>query len=668
MRDYAVYFFTLLIGIAVFYIFNAVSTQAAYMSVSERNYDLVELLDTMISTISIFVAIVLGLLIVYASRFLMKRRNNEFALYLMLGMGKGKISVILFLETVLIGLLSLTAGLLSGVALSQLMSAFVASLFEADMTAYRFMVSREAIFKTILYFAVMYLVVMVFNTVNISRCKLIDLMHSGKRSESVRFKNPAVCGIVFVLSGCALSYAYYMVVTKGNMLDRFTFMAMIVIGAVSTFLIFWSAAGFLLNIVQRMKKFYHRGLNTFTFRQIASRINTMILSMTIICLMLFVTICTLASSFSVRNNLNENITKLCPADFEIVYEAEAGYNDIISAYKQHSIPLTEHFKEYVHFHAYEDPELTLAVFLGDYLETVMEQYRFILYETAETIVSLSDYNRLMELYGKEPFSLEEDEFILLCDFTSMRQIRDERLKDMKTLEIMGHDLKPKYRECQDGFVDITSQHINIGIYVVPDSVADETYAAEDYFIGNYAAETKKEKESVEEIVRREFDEFSAAIAADLAAGRIANYHLMFNTKIDIVQASVGLGALFTFLGLYIGIVFLISCGAILALKELSGDVDSIGRYQMLRKLGVEERDIRGSLFAQTGIFFLLPLLLAIVHSVFGMQYANGILSGQLAFGDGEALQSYLTTGGVILVIYGGYFLVTYFSGKEIIKS
>lgn len=161
LRDYAIYFFTLIIGVSVFYVFNAIGGQAAMMEVSKNRGDIIELLTSLLSGVSVFVAGVLGLLIIYASRFLMKRRNKEFALYMMLGMGKGKISAILLMETIIIGIGSLGVGLIVGIGLSQLMSALVANLFEADMTAYKFSVSGEAIVKTILYFAVMYLVVMI---------------------------------------------------------------------------------------------------------------------------------------------------------------------------------------------------------------------------------------------------------------------------------------------------------------------------------------------------------------------------------------------------------------------------------------------------------------------------------------------------------------------------
>lgn len=659
LRDYAVYFFTLIIGVSVFYVFNAIGTQAAYMQVSERQSDIVTLLTQMLSGISIFVSAILGLLIVYASRFLMKRRNKEFALYLTLGMSKGNISAIMLIETIFVGVMSLIVGLICGIGLSQLMSALVANLFEADMAAYKFTLSGEAILKTILCFAVIYFVVMIFNSLMVSRFQLIELLHSDKKSEKIKLKNPVLCVLIFALSAFALGFAYDQVGWNYKDLNQSKLGGCIIIGALSTFLIFWSVSGLLLRILMSMKQVYYKNINSFTFRQLSSKVNTMIFSMTLICLMLFVTICSLSAAFSIRNSMNANLKLLCPADCEITYRPgndgqDGQVTDILSLFQTQGYELTDKFQDYVHFHSYADPAFTFGDFFGDYLDEVTRQFLFLNSKSPEDIVRLSDYNELMKLYKKEPLSLNEDECILLCDFNSMKNLRDEILGNITHFTIMGHTLKSKYQECQDGFIDISSQHLNAGLFIVPDSVIDETYAHEDYLIGNYIANTKEEKHKVD-------DELSAVYKKVIQKDLV----LSINTKSDISEATVGLGAIATFLGLYIGLVFLISCGAILALKELSESVDSIGRYAMLRKIGVEEADISRSLRRQTGLFFLLPLTLAGIHSVFGMKFASYFLE---MFGTEKIGVSVLLTVIIILVIYGGYFLITYFCSKGIIRE
>ncbi len=669
IRDYAVYFFTLIIGVSVFYVFNAINSQTAFLMVSQNTKDIIELLNTMLSGVSYFVSAVLGLLIVYASRFLMKRRNKEFALYLILGMSKGKISAILLTETIIIGIGSLAVGLVLGTGLSQLMSALVANLFEADMVDYKFNISAEAIIKTIIYFGVMYVVVMIFNSVMISKCKLIDLIQSDKKSEKMKLKSPAFCTIIFIVAATALGYAYYRVTTKSEYLSNKILVEMIIVGIISTFLIFWSVSGLLLHIVQTSKSAYFRSLNCFTFRQISSKINTTVMSMTVICLMLFVTICALSSAFSVRNSMNANLNELAPVDFAMdfskKYDGEIYYTDIFEEYEKAGIDPLENVSEYIHLKCYQSNDLTLANFVGeDMLQQLRKSTPFLAAEYPEDIVKLSEYNKLAELYGKEKFSLEKDEYVLICDFKSMKEIRDLALQNGGAIEIFGQKLKPKFTECQDGFIDIGSQHINAGIFIVPDEIIGNYDLGRDYFIGNYNAKNKEEKYAAEERFKENYEKvFDSIYARELADPVNKNWYFAANTRIDIAEATIGLGAMAALLGLYIGMVFLISCGAVLALKELSECADSIDRYDILRKIGAEEKEISRSLFRQTGIFFLLPMLLAAIHSVFGMKFAMFILE---FFGTEKLTESVIFTSAAVLIIYGGYFLITYFCGKAII--
>ncbi len=292
IKDYAIYFFTLILGVAIFYVFNALGSQTVMMDVSSSTEELIELMMTMLSGVSVFVSFILGFLIIYASRFLMKRRNKEFGVYLTLGMSKRKISLILFFETLFIGIISLVVGLGIGIILSQLMSLVVANMFEADLTKFAFVFSSSSCIKTIIYFGIMYLFVMIFNTYSVSKCKLIDLLNGAKTSEKIKLKNPILCIIIFIISCLVLGKAYHLVTVEFLTLQEAeNILVPIVMGCVSTFFIFWSLSGLLLRIARSMKNFYYKGLNSFTLRQFSSKINTTVFSTTIICLMLFITIC-----------------------------------------------------------------------------------------------------------------------------------------------------------------------------------------------------------------------------------------------------------------------------------------------------------------------------------------------------------------------------------------
>jgi putative ABC transport system permease protein len=318
----------------------------------------------------------------------------------------------------------------------------------------------------------------------------------------------------------------------------------------------------------------------------------------------------------------------------------------------------------VHFGLYHDNSFTFADFCGSEIDRITEAYEFLIVDTPEDVIRLSDYNKLMELYGKEQLSLKDDEFILLGSYKYMVGIRNSVLENMDEITVFGETLKSKYNECQDGFIDLAAQSLNAGLFVVPDRVVDGQFATSDYLIGNYAADSKEEKRAIEQAFRAEWSSKIESSFTDLLV-QGTGLKMSINTKIDIASAAISLGAIVTFLGLYIGLVFLIACGAILALKELSESVDSIGRYEMLRKIGAEESDISKSLFRQTGIFFLLPLLLACIHSIFGMKFAMFVLD---TFGTEKMMSSIFTTSILVLLIYGGYFLITYLCSKGIIRD
>lgn len=655
IQDYAVYFFTLVIGVAVFYVFNSIETQTAFLEISTITKEIITLLLSMLSGVSVFVSVVLGLLIVYASRFMMKRRNREFALYLMLGMGKGKISAIIFIETFIIGLISLAAGLVVGIIASQFMSTFAANLFEANMSQYHFAVSGKAILKTIAYFGIMYIAEMLFNGIIVSKCRLIDLMQSGKKSEKLKLKNPVLCVLIFLASSLALAYAYYRVCFNTAQLYEKDMIIMICIGSVSTFFIFWSVSGMLLRIIMSVKKVYYRGLNSFTFRQLSSKVNTMVMSMTIICLMLFVTICTLSSAFSMRNSLNRNINEYCPADFQMKYSSQS--EDYINRLNNEN-QFESYFSDYVTFSQYEDKNATIGAFLGDTLDDVLKEYPSLAVDSVFPVYRISDYNTLMKLYGYNTISLSENKYVLVSNFSGSSAFYNNILKENMPLNINGHKLEPMYQKCQNGFVDISAQPMNDGIIIVPDDTVIGAAESSEYFTGNYDAKTKTEKVKIEQKLISNIKNVADNIENES--------EFSYKTKLERAESATGLGGVVIFLGLYIGLIFLISSGVILALRSLSDAVDSTSRYTMLRKIGAPEKDISKSLFRQTALFFAIPLILAYIHSIFGIKFAmNYVLQ---IFGIDGMAKSVTGSGIIILLIYGGYFLITYLCSKSIVKN
>jgi len=668
MKDYAIYFFTLILGVAIFYVFNSIGSQTAMMTVSKSTSEILELMTPILSGVSVFVSFILAFLIIYASRFLMKRRKKEFGVYMTLGMSKRKISLILFFETLFIGIISLTVGLLAGTVLSQFMSVVVADMFEADMTSFKFVFSESACIKTLIYFGIMYLVVMIFNTFSISKCKLIDLIYGSRKSEAVKLKNPWLCIIIFMVSACALGYSYYAVTEGINevLSTNKRMLAIIAIGSISTFFIFWSLSGLILKIVKSNKKFYYKGLNSFTVRQISSKINTTVFSMTVICLMLFITICVLSSALSMKNSLNRSFESYAPRDVELSKRCDIdedlkdyGYTDeqieglkmsIKEILGKLDFDYQKYFKNIEEYAIYTNNEVNLKSVLGDYYENALSKYSSLIYDQKVELMKLSDYNKLVKSLNLEKISLDDNQYAYVANYEMSVNLENDALKTNPKIVIDGKEYLPRYDKCVDGFYEMAGNKINDGFIVLPDSAFVNSKKTFEFLVADYNGETDKIEEMVNDLINRDY---------------YKNTNLTINTKADIRDSSVGLGAIVTFIGLYLGIIFLISCAAILALKELSESSDNFIRFEMLRKIGVDEKDLNKALFRQIGIFFMFPLLIAIIHSIFGIKFSNYILK---ASGVSFDLNSIIMTAVFIVIIYGGYFIVTYFNSKNIIRE
>jgi putative ABC transport system permease protein len=437
----------------------------------------------------------------------------------------------------------------------------------------------------------------------------------------------------------------------------------IALGCISTFLIFWSLSGLILKIVMHLKKYYYKGLNSFTIRQISSKINTTVFSMTIICLMLFFTICIFSSALSIKNSLSGNLKDLAPVDIQFSKlqeslskeEKENFSKEIIEDYNTtvkdtlQRLDVYKYLKDVVDINIYRLEEITLKDSFGDQIEQIGKDYPTLAYNVREDLVKLSDYNRLAKLYSKKELTLKDNE----SNYKMMAGIRNIALKNNTKLTINSKNYYPKYQKCQDGIIELSGSATNTGVIILPDNALEGIHPYKNVLAANYQADTKEEQENVEDIV-----------------STIINNHfnkdtlLSYNTKIDIYESSIGLGAMVTFVGLYLGIIFLISSAAILALKELSESTDNKERFNMLRKIGTDEKMINKALFNQIAVFFLFPLLLAIIHS-FGIEFANYILK---TMGTESLLSSIILTAVFLVVIYGGYFLVTYYCSKTIIKE
>lgn len=600
-RDYGVYLLTLTFGVCLFYTFNSIDGQGAMVFLGRTGNPMVGAIMMLIDVFSVFVAVVLACLILYANRFLLRRRKRELGTYLLLGLSQGQVSRLLFLETGLIGIVSLIAGLALGVAASFGMSALTLSMFEMDVSALLALnFSPKAAVKTVLYFGVIFLLVMALSGVQVSRSRLIDLIHGERKNEVLKPRPLSVAVLQFVLGVVCLAAAYAILLRFGMALAvaiPFLCFPMLGLGTLGTLLIFRSLSGFVMKFVQGRPGLYFKNLNVFTLRQWISKVHTTYLAQTVVCILLLLAIGITASSLGLNSTLTAMTNQDAP--FDITVQNQSGDTELID------------------------------------FEALLREGGF-------------DPDEKLAWSHDTPFYYNEKEVTGIEDASAAIRVSDcDALLTRQGLPAYAGPLPALLEDRED---KLSTGNLGLRCVVIPDEMAERLEIRRQVWSADYAGGSGEETENqLLQLIRPLNDRLSVRM----------------ETRLFIYADMVGNKILALFLGLYLGFTFLLAAAAVLALQQLSQGADNTGRYAVLRRLGAEEKQMKRSATQQVALAFLLPLVLALVHSVVGMKAANDII---FAVGKVDSTASSAVTAGVILVVYGGYFLATALACSRMAKN
>ena len=657
-KDYGIYFITLTLAVCIFYSFNSIETQSTMLSLGKSTGAFMETLSTFLAGTSIFVSIILAGLITYANHFLIKKRKKELGIYMTLGMPKTSISKILFLETLLIGLISLIAGILLGIIVSQGLSEITGRLLGVSLEGYRFTVSPEAALKSAAYFGIIFFLVVILNQLTIRRYKLIDLLNAGKKNEEMKLKSMASSIVLFVLSLVMLITAYILVLKIGLLTESVLIAVSILLGVFGTLLFFFSLSSFFIHWVQRQKGLYLKSLRIFVLRQVHNKINSNFLSMSAICLMLFLTITLLFTMFGYKGSYDRMIEGnisfdasgwLLDENNEGQYDME-GYLDTIGF----SFDETE---KHSFFSIYELPVTTEDLLKSYATEEEWKDMQKDYMDGEISAVKLSDYNEIEKLRNQEPVVLEKNEVLLVSNYGHLNSALNEFMKKEHTVTIEGAVYEIINDEPVKENIMTTATVLDFFYFIVPDDVPGAMTRLSTGYNAVFSEDTYEQSE-----------EKFMGLSEDYETFRYIDDKLVlaFGNTIDEVHARVyGATTLIVFLGVYLGIVFLLSSAAVLALQQLSDANESVERYRTLKKIGATEKLISQAILFQNAIYFGVPLLLAVIHSAVGMIAVNVIFRN---YTQGIVGSSLLLIGAALTVIYGGYFYTTYTGFKNIIKA
>lgn len=664
VKDYAIYFVTLLMAVTLFYAFNSISEQQVMTEINESSHmDVSQFVGEMVSLFSYIIAFVLAFLIIYANSLLIRRRKREFGMYFMLGMRPIQVSRIIIYETVLVGVISLALGLGLGVLVSQLLSFATAAIFGIALPDYQFSFSMDACIMTLVCFCVIFFVVAVFNVFSIRRCKLIDLMNADSKSEKVAVRNPWVCLVLFIVSIGLLAAAYWQLKINGmTMLMDDNFKAATILMLVGTFLLFFSLAGFIIAVVTRVRGFYLKKLRPFTTRQVASKVNTSFVSMGIVSVLLFLAITTFATGMGLVQMFVGDIEEANPYDASVAVRPVEN-NPMLSkaeAKSMTNVPIPE-VESYLQNHVegwhqlvsesgeiifYTLPSLTYDQILdstGVTIESATATHSKVI------VVGASQFNEALTLQGKPAVELDGSHYLVTNNVASSEELAKEMVAQEYPLDTGSVTLMPESSVMNVQPYDM-SMLANALYLVVPDSVIASLDPDKDIY------------SAFINLVYRDGSNAEEVIAERIEGQQVAQVSSTY-TREQMIGQMQGMKLAITYLALYIGLVMLLAVAAILAIQLLSLTIDSLKRYRMLSKIGCDTRMLSRSLFAQITIYFLLPLLVGVCHSA----WTISILSETLfkAFGV-NLLPTILMSAGLVVIIYGGYLLITYFVSRSMV--
>lgn len=681
IRDYAVYFVTIVLGVAIFYAFNSIEEQSVLLDLqNQASGELLGLTSQLMGSFSLAIAAVLGFLVVYANGFLIKRRRKEFGTYLLLGMGTRRVSAIIVLESLIVGLVSAAVGLAVGYLASQGLSFVTAALLDETIRQYHFVFSPEAFTLTLLCFGAAFLITALFNVISINKTSLVNLLSSHAGQEKITMRNPAICVVLFAAAVALLVWAYQTLEHNQlvNLDGEFAQATLLMVAG--TFLLFWSISGFAMLILQRTS-LWKRGTFAFTSRQVANRMNVASVSMTVISVMLFFAMTTFSTGMGLAQVLGGNVNKVTQFDVTVEhpcidFEDEPDDADLLQKSRDmrekyngdaakvfrsiDSATWDSNVKQSATLQTYTAAGFNAAKMVeqAGVDPAGLESYNLYA-DSRMQFQRLSEFNQTLTLVGKEPLKLAQDEYIVNNTVSASQDLADALGKQQSPLKLGNVSLTCADVICQETQTSALSSVACV--LILPDEAVD-TLLSQDVLIPSsavtniqYIGDRTSGDKAILPLLEKAQKKYG-----DLLWPCGINY-----SGADMAAQAGGLRMLIVYLAIYIGFVFLIACAALLAIRQLCDAADSLPRYRTLAKLGCETRQVLGSLRHQTELYFLAPLAVACAHTAWAIHVMNLALFPATGFdvGGSVALAALL-----VIAIYGSYLVITYLTSKNLVRQ
>lgn len=648
LQDYAIYFFTLMLAVSLFYAFNSLQDAKALLGLDPDMLVMLKQLGSLIKSFSIVIAGMIGFLILYVNRFLLKRRKKELGIYMLLGMKKGKISGIFVGETFLIGLGSLAAGTGAGLFIAQVLTVAALRAFGGYVEDFTMSFSVQALRMTVICFAVIYLLVMLFNVWEISSVKLIDLLVAERKNESVRRRKGVVYALIFCVAvACLIAAGFALNADQSNLIPgKEKLAAGGILAVIGTVLFFYSAAAVILEMLRRNKEFYFKGVNSFLVRQIGSRIQGNYLSMSAVSILLTTTMILITTGSSIAITMTKMSKDFSPYDFAVYMNCSTGEErDVLAEAAKESSDIRPFVESSFQIRTRTADYTYGDLFSGQEVKLWAHDESIGLLDKQVDIISAADYNKCLEAQGRAAVTLGRDEYLLNCNYKGTLAYVEQVLKEKREITLGGISLHPASDEVLSYTYMMTSIGDNDrGTLVISDEAAAKCLP-DDSIVAQGSLKADADPAMVNQML------------TDLVfgSGDFRQSPFAWNTKSRMNTLFYSAFGMPVFLFLYIGLVFLLVCTAFISVQQLTEIADNRSRYEILEKQGVPERMLRGTIRKQAAVYFAAPLLLSLACTAASLRAVMQRISN---FMNMEIGANMCVTCGVLLLVYGGYYLLT----------
>ena len=630
-KAYIPYILSCVMTVAMFYIVKSLSYNPGLKNMVGSST-----MMTMMSMCSVMIALFAIIFLFYTNSFLVKRRKKEFGVFNILGMEKSHIAKTMAWENFYVTLISIAGGLVIGIALDKAMFLLIAQVLNEEISL-GFFISDKAIISTVVMFCIIFLLILLNSIMQIQTANPIELLTAGNAGE----REPKTKWILTILGLLSLGTGYYIALAIKNPITALVyFFFAVILVIIGTYMLFTAGSIALLKILRKNKKYYYKTKHFTSISGMIYRMKQNAVGLANICILSTAVLVMVSSTSSLMLGMQDVIATRYPDDF-IVYSNETSEE---RAYE--SFDAIRELKEEQNLNVTSEREYRYLVFPafinGDTFEVTRDANFSSLGNLNNLIfVSLSDYNRVM---GTDK-TLAEDEILVYSD----------RLQfNYPTLKIFDREYSVK--EKIDEFIGnglIVAVAANTQFIVLPDGTdIDELYALQKEALSDGASEIQYyygfNSDADEETQRA----FYRTLLEDYVGH---GYEGTIESKADSRSEFVGLYGGFFFIGIFLGILFIMATVLIIYYKQISEGYDDKQRYEIMQKVGMTHQEIKNSIHSQVLTVFFLPLIVAGIH----IAVAFPIITKLLALLNLLNVQLFLTCTVVCYVVFAVMYLLIY---------